>query len=221
MTTMRRGRARRICTEAPAGSFARTADLTAPASSGPRQAVRMKNLCVSASTNSWFEVTLAPAPNRTPVMAWTRPGRSLQSTRRTCSVVALVSSTLGEFARGHLRVKPARRASGSSGVTSRSPGRRSGAGQPVAPDPAQAARSYLQSPPGRRILRRCFVAPRKKVPVTHPFNLKLAVLLGVGACLAVRPAAGEATGGELVTVVSSKVEGNYSRARLPDGSLPT
>jgi hypothetical protein len=57
--------------------------------------------------------------------------------------------------------------------------------------------------------------------VTHPFNLKLAVLLGIGACLAVRPAAGEATGGELVTVVSSKVEGNYSRARLPDGSLPT
>lgn len=64
-------------------------------------------------------------------------------------------------------------------------------------------------------------ATRKKGPMPHPLKLKIAALMGIGACILARPAAGEPTGGELVTVVSSKVEGDYSRARQKDGSLPT
>ncbi len=53
----------------------------------------------------------------------------------------------------------------------------------------------------------------------HPLKMKLTVLLGIGACVLGRAAAGETNAGELVTVVSSKVEGDYSRARQKDGSL--
>jgi hypothetical protein len=55
----------------------------------------------------------------------------------------------------------------------------------------------------------------------HTFKMMPAVLLGVGAFAAVRPACageGPASGGDVVTVVSSKIDGAYSRARLQDGS---
>jgi hypothetical protein len=60
--------------------------------------------------------------------------------------------------------------------------------------------------------------------MTHPLKMKLAVLLGVGACVGAPPASaaeGPATGGDIVTVVSSKIDGDYARAKLQDGSPAT
>jgi hypothetical protein len=56
--------------------------------------------------------------------------------------------------------------------------------------------------------------------MTPPLNKQLAVLLGLAVCAAPGVRADPA-GGDLVTVVSSKIDGNYTRSRLQDGSPAT